>query len=109
MTDVNEIAKDIVIFGAAGDLSRRKLLPALYQLDAAGLLVDKCRIIGVARQDFTESEFVELVKENIETFVKKAELDANQLAKFLLRIKYQKLDITDSSSYQGLALSLIHI
>lgn len=106
MTDVNEIAKDIVIFGAAGDLSRRKLLPALYQLDAAGLLVDKCRIVGVARQDFTESEFVELVKENIETFVKKAELDANQLTKFLLRIKYQKLDITDSSSYQGLANQL---
>ena len=42
---------DLVIFGARGDLSRRKLLPALYQLDKSGLLSDSTRIAAVAREN----------------------------------------------------------
>ena len=42
---------DLVIFGARGDLSKRKLFPALYHLDKAGLLADSVRIAGVARED----------------------------------------------------------
>ena len=41
---------DLVLFGARGDLSRRKLFPALYQLDKADLLSDDTRIAAVARQ-----------------------------------------------------------
>ncbi|MEA3548972.1 MAG: glucose-6-phosphate dehydrogenase, partial [Thermodesulfobacteriota bacterium] len=40
---------DFTIFGVLGDLSRRKLIPSLYQLDIAGLLHEDTRIIGVAR------------------------------------------------------------
>ena len=42
---------DLVVFGARGDLSKRKLFPALYQLDKSGLLSDSVRIAGVARED----------------------------------------------------------
>ena len=42
---------DLVIFGARGDLARRKLLPALYQLDKAGLLPDSTRVAAVAREN----------------------------------------------------------
>jgi glucose-6-phosphate 1-dehydrogenase len=41
----------IVIFGAAGDLTKRKLLPALYNLKANGLLARELAIVGVSRQD----------------------------------------------------------
>ena len=48
---------DLVIFGATGDLSARKLFPALCQLDAAGLLPDDLRIVAVARQEHTPEAF----------------------------------------------------
>ena len=50
---------DLIIFGATGDLSARKLFPALFQLDAAGLLPDDLRIIAVARQEQTTEGFHE--------------------------------------------------
>ena len=46
-------AVDLIIFGATGDLSARKLFPALFQLDAAGLLQDDLRIAAVGRQQQT--------------------------------------------------------
>ncbi len=46
-------ASEIVLFGALGDLSRRKLLPALYQLDQVGLLNPESRIVAVARQEMS--------------------------------------------------------
>ena len=47
-------ACDFTIFGVLGDLSRRKLIPSLYQLDKAGLLDEDTRIIGVARHDLSQ-------------------------------------------------------
>jgi glucose-6-phosphate 1-dehydrogenase len=58
---------DIVLFGARGDLSRRKLFPALYQLDKADLLSDDTRIAGVARQDLETADFVEKMGETLKT------------------------------------------
>ena len=40
----------MVIFGASGDLTKRKLLPALFHLEQAGLLPEKFAIVGVARR-----------------------------------------------------------
>ena len=48
---------DLVLFGARGDLSRRKLFPALYQLDKADLLSDDTRIAAVARQELRDCGF----------------------------------------------------
>ena len=48
---------DLALFGALGDLSRRKLFPALYQLDREGLLHDDTRLLGLARQDIDQEAF----------------------------------------------------
>ena len=48
---------DLIIFRATGDLSARKLFPALFQLDAAVLLPDDLRIIAVGRQEQTTEAF----------------------------------------------------
>ena len=45
----------IVIFGASGDLTKRKLLPALYHLDQSGLLPEKIAVVGVARRPLEDS------------------------------------------------------
>jgi glucose-6-phosphate 1-dehydrogenase len=58
---------DLVLFGARGDLSRRKLFPALFQLDKADLLTPNTRIAAVARQKFKTSEFVEQIGETLKT------------------------------------------
>jgi glucose-6-phosphate 1-dehydrogenase len=47
----------IIIFGASGDLTARKLIPALFHLDMAGLLPDDANVVGVARRDFTSESF----------------------------------------------------
>ena len=58
---------DLVLFGARGDLSRRKLFPALYQLDKADLLSDDTRIAAVARQELETKDFVEQIGEILKT------------------------------------------
>lgn len=49
----------IVIFGASGDLTRRKLFPALYALYNDGLLPERLAIVGIARSDWTSEKFIE--------------------------------------------------
>ncbi len=57
----------IVLFGATGDLARRKLLPGIFHLMRAGLMPPRFRLIGVARRDIGEEGFVELAREAIES------------------------------------------
>src|ERR1700756_796103 len=57
----------VVIFGASGDLTKRKLLPALFHLEQAGLLPKEFGIVGVARRDMGAS-FAEDMKKGILEF-----------------------------------------
>ncbi len=101
----SQSASEIVIFGAVGDLSRRKLLPSLYQLDNAGLLNLESRVIGVARQEMSNDEFVALVLENLNNFIDE-ELNQETINRFLARLVYQKLDFKVTESYSDLADTL---
>lgn len=101
----SQAPSEVVIFGALGDLSRRKLLPALYQLDCAGLLNPESRIVGVARQEHDLQSFVTLVNDNLNEFVKE-ELDTEALERFLNRLVYQQLDFKDTSSFNKLYATL---
>ncbi|MCA9958504.1 MAG: glucose-6-phosphate dehydrogenase, partial [Anaerolineales bacterium] len=56
----------IVIFGASGDLTHRKLIPALYSLYVKKRMPDKWRIVGVSRSTFSDDEF----RQNMESGVK---------------------------------------
>lgn len=56
----------IVIFGVTGDLSRKKLLPAIYDLANRGLLPPSFGLTGFARRDWTEDYFKDFVKENVQ-------------------------------------------
>jgi len=98
-------ASEIVIFGALGDLSRRKLLPALYQLEMCGLINKDSRIIGAARQDHTLEDFKSIVVENLNEFVKET-IDDEVLSRFMNRLVYQNLDFKESTSFTDLAETL---
>ena len=56
----------IVVFGASGDLARKKILPALYNIARNGLLPNKRRIIGFARTEWSDEEFVAEARASIE-------------------------------------------
>ncbi len=96
MSTENIQASDFTIFGVLGDLSRRKLLPSLYQLDKAGLLHPDTRIIGVARHDIQQADFVSQMNDALKTFVKET-LEQDVLKRLLARLHYVliNLDVPD--------------
>ncbi len=98
-------ASEIIIFGALGDLSRRKLLPALYQLEVCGLIHEDSRIVGAARQEYSLEDFKSVVLENLNAFVNET-LDEAVLKRFINRLVYQQLDFKDSSSFTQLSDTL---
>lgn len=58
-------ASTIVIFGASGDLTSRKLIPALFRLDAVGQLPEDTHVVGVARRPYTDDEFRKLIEPKV--------------------------------------------
>ncbi|HWT67176.1 MAG TPA: glucose-6-phosphate dehydrogenase, partial [Terracidiphilus sp.] len=97
----------MVIFGASGDLTKRKLLPALYHLEQAGLLPKNFHIVGVARRPLG-NEFAEDMKAGIVEF---NGVDPNdpQLERFVQNISYYALTFDDASHYAGLNAELDRI
>jgi glucose-6-phosphate 1-dehydrogenase len=91
-------ACDLILFGTKGDLARRKLLPALYQLEKAGLLHAESRITGVARDQMTLADYVELVETNLQKFVKEP-LDAEVLTRLKAKLQYVQIDLTQADDY----------
>ena len=55
----------IVIFGVTGDLSRKKLMPAIYDLANRGLLPPGFALVGFARRDWEDEDFEQVVYENV--------------------------------------------
>src|SRR2546423_12733485 len=58
----------LVIFGAAGDLTKRKLIPALYNLKHSNLLSDNFAVIGVARAELSDDEFRRRLRDDMKQF-----------------------------------------
>ncbi len=63
-------ACDLVIFGAKGDLARRKLLPSLYQLEKAGHIHPDTRILGVGRAEWDKVAYTAVIEKALSTFMK---------------------------------------
>jgi glucose-6-phosphate 1-dehydrogenase len=91
---------DFVLFGTKGDLARRKLLPSLYQLEKADLMHAETKVIGVARQDISQEEYVALVKENIEKFTDEA-LCQETWERFSEKLDYVIVDMKNADSYKA--------
>ncbi|WP_371379259.1 glucose-6-phosphate dehydrogenase [Thalassotalea aquiviva] len=94
-------AEQIVLFGAAGDLSKRKLFAALYHLEAEQLLQPNTKIIGVARHASTDQEFHQFIKENLFKYVKE-DLNDTIINKFVNRFTYLQLDVNDQEGFARL-------
>ncbi|PMR73210.1 glucose-6-phosphate dehydrogenase [Billgrantia endophytica] len=93
---------DLVLFGALGDLSLRKLYPALYHLDREGLLHDDTRILGLARQELKGEGFRKRVTDALQIYVKASELDRAVVKRFTARLDYLQLDFETAEGYRAI-------
>ena len=85
----------LVIFGASGDLTKRKLIPALYELHTQQLLPEKLAVLGVSRTELTDGGFREKMKE----FLSIQPHNEKDVEAFLEHLYYQPLLTSDSSEY----------
>ena len=92
----------IVIFGATGDLTRRKLVPALYNLRREGLLHDNTTILGFARRDWSDDYFRTLLFDEGSKH-SRASLDAGDWPGFISRVSYIRSTFEDAEGYIALA------
>jgi glucose-6-phosphate 1-dehydrogenase len=91
----------MVIFGASGDLTKRKLIPALYNLAKERLLSQEFALIGFAKNSYTTDEFRAKISEDIKQFAT-SEIDPELWHWFLRRIYYISGDFNDAEKYQEL-------
>ncbi|QIQ86970.1 glucose-6-phosphate dehydrogenase [Erythrobacter sp.] len=94
-------ADRLLLFGATGDLARRKLLPSLCALDADGLLPESLAIIGTARSELDDAGFRDMARSALEEHLP-AERRGG-MADFLNRLRYQPLDASTLEGFDDLA------
>jgi glucose-6-phosphate 1-dehydrogenase len=97
---------DYVVFGATGDLTKRKLIPALYHRFKDGQFDTQSRIIGVSRSKLTNAEFQKLASDAVTQFVEKEYQDAETTKRFLTIFSYVVNDVSDEAGWGDLKKAL---
>ena len=97
----------IVIFGASGDLTRRKLVPSLYDLYNQDLLPNKFAIIGASRSDLGDDDFRNSMRDGIKEFSQSK--NKERVDEFLKSVFYQSVDAKSTDSFLGLKERLSNI
>jgi glucose-6-phosphate 1-dehydrogenase len=92
---------DYVVFGGTGDLSERKLLPALYHRQCDGQLTEPTRIIGASRSTLSHEEFRRFASDALKEHVKDG-LDDAQVERFLKRLFYVAVDAKSEKGWSDL-------
>jgi glucose-6-phosphate 1-dehydrogenase len=96
----------LVIFGGGGDLARRKLLPALFDLFLTESLPEPFALLGLDRLELTDDAFREHARGGIQTFSRQGLHGEATWNAFAARMRYSQADFTDSAAYVKLAESL---
>ena len=93
---------DFIIFGGTGDLSERKLLPALYYRQRDHQFSEPTRIIGTSRAKLSDAEFQAFARQAITDHVKAGDVDAKELETFIARLSYVAADATTGAGFDAL-------
>ena len=101
----NEKSVTIVIFGASGDLTRRKLLPALFNSYRKGRLPERVNIVGFARRPWSHDDFRAELLAGMQAFAASA-YDAAEWAEFIQTVWYVQGDLETAVDFQNLNLYL---
>lgn len=96
----------LVIFGATGDLSRRKLLPSLYNLARDDMLPDGFAVLGTAKEEMSSDAFRAVAADAIRHWSRSQPVDEAALRRVLQAVFYQPLDLRDKAGYNHLGQRL---
>ena len=97
---------DLVVFGGAGDLTYRKLLPALYHRHRDGQIPAEARIIGVSRRGMSDEEYREATAKALAQHVASSEREPDVVASFLKRLHFVSVDAKSEAGWNDLAAIL---
>jgi len=97
----------LVVFGASGDLTRRKLLASLYEIFRRGLLDERFYLLGAGRKEISDTQFRTIAEESLEE--SGAEVSGETAEHFLSRLYYIRGDYKDSSFYAGIKSKLAEL
>lgn len=89
-----------IIFGGTGDLSKRKIFPALYNLFLEKRLPDKFALVGTARSEIKNSEYCDIIREAVDKFSRSGKTKQEDWTKFEKHISYQKADVKEIKDYK---------
>src|ERR1700693_4715151 len=93
----------LVIFGASGDLTKRLLMPAFYNLACDGLLPNQFAIVGIAMDDFSTESFREKMSVDIKQFSTRKEFDPKTWDWLCSRLNYIQGKFDDHAAFAHLA------
>ena len=93
---------DYVVFGATGDLTQRKLLPALYHRYRDGQIPGSSRIIGASRTELSGEAFRERARDALKRYIAPYDLDEGKLAGFLDHLDYLPVDALGEDGWEDL-------
>ena len=96
-----KISTNLTIFGGTGDLTFRKLLPALYTMDITGKLPQDSRITIIGRRDYDSSRYRQIARDWVEKFTRLS-FEEHTFGCFAEKIDYYRMDFSDLGQYQGL-------
>ncbi len=92
----------IIIFGASGDLTKKKLIPALFELYRQKLFCSGFAILGVSRTKYSDDEFREKMSESIIKYSDDKDIDKNSVKEFIKNIFYIPIQTEDPDDYDKL-------
>jgi glucose-6-phosphate 1-dehydrogenase len=95
----------IVIFGGAGDLTHRKLLPALYNLQVDGLMPPRFAIVAIGRKPMTDESYREFAKDGVKQFSRRA-IDEAAWSAFAPALFFQNASLDDPAGLRSLGARL---
>src|SRR5580692_716541 len=99
----------VVIFGANGDLTKRKLMPALYRLAYEGRLAPGFAVIGISRTVMTDDDFRARMRDSVSKFLEDSPFDEDLWRSFAQSLFYLPGDVGDLVLYQEIGKSLDEI
>jgi glucose-6-phosphate 1-dehydrogenase len=110
LQDIRSVPPSVlVIFGASGDLTRRKLIPALYRLFHDGRLPQSFFVIGNSRTAYSDEAYREKQREDLGKFLKDTPLVDDEWQRFAKRLFYIPGDMRDPSLYQSISDKINHL
>lgn len=99
----------LVIFGATGDLTARKLVPSLFSLMNQNLLPEKFVLLGVGRGEMTSPDFRQKMAEAIRKYREDREQEMSHIPEFVKNAEYHRLDYSKLSDYADMGLKLTKV